>query len=303
MSASNLNLRQRLQSTWLYVPAHVRSWPFGLGLLLRLGLMAAVVPLAPAQWYVPFIEALLASPSADPWGHWLAAGGDPLAFPYGWAMALLLLPGVGLASALGAPPMWGYVLTLLAGDVLLLEALRRLSPGPAEPRRDGQIVLLYWLSPLVIVVNYLLGLNDLLAIGTLCWALVALRAHRAQAAGLLLGAALSIKLSMVVALPFVLFYLYNNRPLRDLLRPIVLALLTSLTLLTLPSALSPGARTMLAGNPEMTKISATWCGGCGASASTNCLPSSGWRFWSSCCSRRPRRGGSCGPCRCWWCIS
>ena len=71
---------------------------FGVGLALRLLLMAVLVPKAAAEWYAPFMDASVAHFSLDPWGAFLARGGAPQAFPYGVAMWLALLPLTGQLS-------------------------------------------------------------------------------------------------------------------------------------------------------------------------------------------------------------
>ena len=54
---------------------------FLVGCAIRLVLIAAFLPSAPVEWYVPFLNASIAHLSLDPWGTWLAQGGAPAAFP------------------------------------------------------------------------------------------------------------------------------------------------------------------------------------------------------------------------------
>lgn len=223
---------------------------FFVGLALRIGLLALVVPHAPAEWYVPFIGHSLAAPSWDPWTSYLQGGGDPAAFPYGYTMWLVFLPFSMLAAAVGLPLYLGYGLTLFVIDVVLLWLLRELIAA-AKPRT---FLSLYWLSPIVIFATYWLGLNDLIPIALLLGALHALANIRPRLAGTLAALAVSAKLSMVLAGPFLLFYLYHNKRLRRLVRPFVATGAVTFLVAYVPHMLSPGGRLMLFSNPEMGKV-------------------------------------------------
>ena len=130
---------------------------FFVGAAIRLGLVLALAPVALSDWYAPFMQASASRLDFDPWSGWLAAGGDPLAFPYGYVMWLAFLPSAWLAEALALPAQYGYWLTLVAVDVGLLFSLHRLVPGMPTHR----LLTWYWLSPIVLLATYGHGLNDL----------------------------------------------------------------------------------------------------------------------------------------------
>src|SRR6185295_14582552 len=84
--------------------------------------------------------------------------------------------------------------------------------------------------------------------------LEALRRSSPRRAAVWVALAVSAKLSMVLAIPFLLVYLFHNKRLRVYFIPFSAALVGALLLLQAPYFLSPGARDMLFGNPELAKV-------------------------------------------------
>ena len=222
---------------------------FALGLAIRLGLIAGVLPAALARWYLPCLDASTAQFTLDPWAQWLSAGGEAIAFPYGYAMWFGFLPATLLAKLVGFPLQWAYGLTLLVADVVLLAVLHQLVPG-----RQRLLLAVYWLSPIVILASYGLGLNDLVPAALLACAMLYLRQSQLRLAGAMCAAAISAKLSMVVALPFFVIYLYNNRALRQRQMQFFAGFVASAVLLGLPFLGSSAGVHMLLSNPEMSKV-------------------------------------------------
>lgn len=222
---------------------------FFLGLVIRLALIFTTEPLAVSNWYVPFLDASTAHFTLDPWSIWLHGGGTPAAFPYGYAMWLAFLPLIIVAKLIGFPLQYGYGFTLLAADFTLLLVLRQLLPG-----RDRLLLITYWLSPIVILASYGLGLNDLIPALLLTLSLYFTRKLQLKFAGVACVAAISAKLSMALALPFFLIYLFNNRALRQILPRFLTGLLLGGALLALPFIFSGSGLQMLFSNPEMGKV-------------------------------------------------
>lgn len=227
---------------------------FFAGAAVRLGLVLAVAPAALDEWYAPFLQASVDRFGLDPWGTWLAAGGDPLAFPYGYAMWLAFLPFALAGELLSLPAQYGYWATLAAVDVGLLACLRRLLPDlPAR-----QLLVYYWLSPIVLLAGYGLGLNDLVPVLLMTLAFVLARppAMKAQLAwsGAVCALAVSAKLSMVICVPFFLIYLYNGKLLRRHLPAFLTGLALSAVCFIAPFLLSQDGWRMLFENPEMQRV-------------------------------------------------
>ncbi len=222
---------------------------FLIGLLLRLALIAGMAPASVSVWYVPFLDISTSILTLDPWATWLASGETLVAFPYGYAMWLAFLPVTLMAKLTGLPLQYGYGLTLLIADLCLLYTLNKLLPG-----RQRLLLLAYWLSPIVILASYALGLNDVIPALLLTLSIFFVRRVELKLAGVLCVAAISAKLSMVIALPFFAIYLYNNKALRKHLVTFVLGLGIGFLLLGVPFLFSIAGLQMLFGNPEMGKI-------------------------------------------------
>ena len=222
---------------------------FLIGLAIRILLVWAVLPAPLSNWYLPFLDVSTAQLTLDPWGVWLAQGGNPAAFPYGYVMWLAFLPLTLLCKLTGAPLLFGYGATLIAADVGLLMLLRKLVKAS-----DRLLLATYWLSPIVIVASYVFGFNDLIPVMLLTLSLYFMRIARLSWAGVACVAAISAKLSMVIALPFFVIYLMHNRALRQHLRYFAKGLAAGAVLLLLPFLFSGAGVGMLFTNPEMRKV-------------------------------------------------
>ena len=223
---------------------------FGLGLAIRLALIVLATPAIHTRWFVPFLTRA-ASGGLDPWSAFVAAGGDPAAFPYGLPYLLMLGPpvliGDALAGALGGHVALG--LSVLVIELVLLKVLRAI----AGREQAGAVTLTYWLSPLAIYVGYWHGQLDMLPVAVLLSGLLALRAARYRASGGLLGAALAAKFSMILPLPFVGLYLAGRPRLRAFTPAVALATAGAVALLLAPFLLSSGFRQMVLMTPESAK--------------------------------------------------
>lgn len=218
------------------------------GLALRLVLLCLVLPKAASEWYLPFMAESTAW-TLDPWRSFLQAGGTEAAFPYGYVMWLVLLPLSALCKLLGLPLYAGYGGTLLLADIGMLLTLRRLWDA-----NDRRLLAVYWWSPIVLLATYWLGLNDLVPVLLLSLALYFTRQLKLLPAGALYGAAVSAKLSMVLAGPFFLIYLYQNKALRQLLPGFLKGGVASAVVFGLPFLCSDAGVHMLLSNPEMGKV-------------------------------------------------
>jgi len=222
---------------------------FFAGVLLRLVMLASVLPYAASHWYVPFLETSILHPGINPWHTFLNSGGTPLAFPYGYMMWIVLLPVSVIIHLVGINPYWGYGLTILLFDIGLLVILKKLIDVS-----DKMLLWSYWLSPIVLFASYWMGMNDIIPVFFICLALINLKNLRMVEAGVLCGLAISAKLSMILAVPLFLIYLYRNKSLRHFLTPFSIALASILILLGTPFIFSKDALQMLLTNPEMGKI-------------------------------------------------
>ena len=234
----------------------LRTFEFRAGLLLRLLLIVLLVPTIQQRWFVPFLDHAIAHPSLDPWSSFLAAGGSPLAYPYGPVMLLAHLPGTllgWLADAASGSAYFtgvGFRLGLLGADLASLLLLRRLLPSD----RPRLLLWLYWWSPIVLFVTYWNGQTDIVPIALLLLSLLLIRRYRPAASGAALGLALAAKLSMALAVPFIGIYLWRNKRLRAMLPPFALTCAALAMLLTLPWLASSGFVAMVFGSREFGRV-------------------------------------------------
>ena len=222
---------------------------FLFGLVIRLALIFLVVPKPVLEWFSPFLISSLSTFSLDPWAVWLTHGGATVAFPYGYVMWLVFLPLTALFKIVHAPSLYAYGLTLLVADYVLLLLMRKMIPG-----RSKTVLVAYWLSPIVVMATYFLGLNDLIPVFFLVVALFFVRQFKLLTAGIFCAVAVSAKLSMALALPFFLIYLLHNRSLRQFLPQFLRGLVFGSILLILPFLFSQAGISMLLSNPEMGKV-------------------------------------------------
>ncbi len=222
---------------------------FLLGLLLRLTLIFFIASEAVTAWYLPFMNLSISEFTFDPWATWLGQGGDPAAFPYGYAMWLILLPVNIVLGLTNIPLIYSYFFTLLLVDTMLLLLLNELIE-----KRKLFLIIGYWLSPVVIIASYGLGLNDLIPTLLLMAAILKIQQIKIFQSGLLLSLAISAKFSMVMTLPFFLIYLFNKKAFRKYIPEFLKAILIILFVLGIPFFLSDGALQMLSSNSELEKI-------------------------------------------------
>ena len=218
---------------------------FFVGLATRLLLVLVADPFAAREWYLPFLDQAIQAPF-DPWSAWIASGGTARAFPYGYAMWLVLLPFVALGKLIGAPVFASYFFTLFAADFGLLLLMKKLIG-----ERDKFVLGAYWLSPIVLFATYWLGYNDIVPVLLLTSSIYLARERMFLGAGALLVAAISAKLSMILAAPFFLLYLTHNRALRSQMFRFSTGIAISVVVLILPFLLSTSGLAMLFTNPEM----------------------------------------------------
>jgi len=235
----------------------VRDPSFLSGMVVRIILIVFLAPATQGEWFVPFITNFIDNPTIDPWNSHIAAGGDELAFPYGPVMWLTLIPTTALGALAGllfpgsdtALTAIGFSAGVIVLDFLLLLAILELIPG-----RRRLVIWLYWLSPIVLYVNYWHGQIDVVPILLLTTSLVALRKQKYKLAGAILGAAFATKLSMVLALPFILIYMARNNRLKRFSNRFVATMVIATVLFQGPFLLSSAVRTMVLDTPEAQKI-------------------------------------------------
>lgn len=221
---------------------------FWLGFVLKILIIFSFESDAINQWYGPFLYETSQNLKLDPWKVWIDGGGGLEAFPYGYVMWIAFLPAIFLANLIGFEVLIAYFITIFIADLLLCLVLINLLTNKAT-----LVLKIYWLSP-IILASYALGLNDLIPALFLVLALFFIKNNRFAFSAAALVCAISAKISMLVALPFFIIYIFNNKSHRHHLPGFLLIFLILTFLLGIPFLVSEDAVLMLFGNPEMSKV-------------------------------------------------
>jgi uridine kinase len=222
---------------------------FVCGLLAKICAIFLSQPDLASNLYLPFLANSIESFTLDPWGNWLAQNNDPLAFPYGYAMWLILLPAA-LISHIFSGGLWlAYASTLLIFDFGLLKLLNRL-----WPERKLAITAVYWCSPVIFIATYLLGYNDIIPITILILSVLFIKHNKWLWGTLVLAIALSAKLSMILAVPLIMIYYLNKHSSLKKIRGLLYYTTAILLTLAVPLAFNSSLSSMIFNNPEVLKI-------------------------------------------------
>ncbi|KGG02844.1 hypothetical protein EU99_1806 [Prochlorococcus marinus str. MIT 9321] len=232
------------------------SKSFYLGLFIRVIFIIFFVPIIHIDLFNNFIIHSIQNPSIDPWDSFLSNGGDPLSFPYGYIMLAFLSPlsffGLIIGSIFNNSI---YFSSLGLGlSFLLIDYSGLLIFSKIFPKNINEIISYYWLSPLLIYVTYFHGQLDLLPSLIMLCGFFCLMKRKFSLSGFVFGIACAAKLSMVLAIPFTLIYLWQNMRLRAAFRPFIFYFCLTTTFLSLIPSFLEGYRKMVLGTPLKNNI-------------------------------------------------
>ena len=226
-------------------------WKLAGAVSLRLIIIFMVIPSYLSIYFAPFLSKL--SFTFDNWGSWLALGGDNQSFPYGIAMLIVYLPSLLISKLLetfSLEPL--RALEIAVGlQTLLFEILfwRYLAKTPTMKKS----LSIFLFSPLIIWVNYFLGLNDFFPSTCLFFGAYLLIGHKYLTAGLLIGLAVGMKFSLALVLPFLLVFAWDNPRFKKNLWMTTLTSFIVGGLMYFPVLYSEGFREMVFNNKESMK--------------------------------------------------
>lgn len=226
-------------------------WKLSAAVSVRLILIFVVVPPYLSTYFAPFLINL--SISFDNWGSWITSGGDQESFPYGIAMLIVYLPSLLISNFLETS-FTGSLRTLeiaIGLQTLLFEVLFWKFIAKTPAMRKSLSIFLF--SPLIIWVNYFLGLNDFFPSVCLFFAAYLLIGYKYRAAGLLIGIAVGMKFSLALVLPFLLVFAWDNPRFK---KKIWMTAFTSFAvggLMYFPGVYSEGFQQMVFNNKESMK--------------------------------------------------
>jgi uridine kinase len=224
------------------------------GLVVKLFLITLVVPTIHQDWFLPFMTNFFHSPSLTPWSKHLEVGG--LAdFPYGPIMIIVQLPTTycgWLLDQLASTQYFtglGFRIGILVADLFVLLALVQQFESVRK-----QLIIFYWLSPLILFVNYWHGSLDVVPVVLFLFSIGYLRYSKQNYGGLFLGLAVATKHSILIGTPFVFIYLWLRRGLGAGIKRAFLIFLMTLVILEGPLFFSSGFVEMVIHNKEVGKL-------------------------------------------------
>jgi uridine kinase len=226
---------------------------FVIGLILRLIMMALILPYAQNTWFVPFVRHFLDNPGFDPWTSFSVI--NSYGFPYGPVMFAGLLPFLTLGKIVETvfavnTAAWVVKAAICSADFVLFFILLRMFP-----KNEKGVIFWYWLSPIVFAANYWAGQLDIIPMSILSLSLYYLQQNRFRKAGAALACAISAKFSMGIVVPFFLVYIIKNKRLAAYRMPFFASFLAGLSLLcAVPLFLSKGYFIMALGTRELDRL-------------------------------------------------
>jgi uridine kinase len=220
-------------------------------ILLRLIIVIIVIPSYLNSYFAPFLLRL--NFDIDNWSSWLNSGGDNQSFPYGFAMLLVYLPSLIFSQILQHLALEPErALEIAVGlQMLAIETLFWKQMAKTKSMRHSLNIFLF--SPLIIWVNYFLGLNDFFPSVCLFTASYFLLNHKYRTAGILMGIAIGMKFSLGLILPFLILFAWDNPRFKKNVWITSIVSVCTGAILYFPALYSQAFREMVFSNKESMK--------------------------------------------------
>lgn len=163
--------------------------------------------------FIPFVQYFITHPFDNPYQHFVDIGAIT-SFPYPFGMLVVLSSFFALFGFLGE----GMQTSITNADLLILRIPLLLADFGILlillswfKRFQKEVLLLYWMSPILFYISYIHGQLDVIPMFFLFSFLYLLTKGYDYPAFTLLGFAIATKVGMVIIVPFVLFYLLKER--------------------------------------------------------------------------------------------
>ena len=232
---------------------------FWFGLLIKITAIFFLSPVIQDKWFLKFISFTIENPSLDPWSNFYKTGADPMSYPYGPVMLILQLPLTFIGHAIDnlnfASQAKNYFLSIgLKSSIFISDLFILFLLANLFKEKIKKIIIFYWLSPIILYISYWHGQLDIFPTFLLILSLYFLKEKFFYLSAIILGLAVACKLSMIIAVPFICFYLlFNNRYYKIVWRFSAVALLTVLFIQG-PFFYTLGFQEMIINNPAIDKV-------------------------------------------------
>lgn len=226
---------------------------FVIGLLCRLIGCVIFQPTAQTDWFIPFFTHFLENPGVDPWSSSVSIH-SLRHFPYGPIMFTFIMVFILIGKCIDLffsihIATFGLRTAILFSDITLLVIIDKLFPN-----KSTEFLKWYWLSPIVFAANYWTGQLDIIPITILTASFLFLQRNAFLWSGIMLGAALSTKMSMAIVVPFFFLYFIKNKRLRDSWVSFCIGFCITVVMFFAMPLLSLGYREMVFGTPELERL-------------------------------------------------
>ena len=228
----------------------IKSPFFFIGLILKIFLIIYFEQSLIEDFYLPFLELSINQISLDPWQTWLENNGSIAAFPYGYGMWIFFLPFIFIIKLLDLPMIIGYHAAILSADILFLLVIKKLTG-----QNKNFILFIYWFSPIIFTSVYLLGYNDIIPMLFILLAIQSLNLKNFFASGIFCILSISIKISMILVIPFFFIFIINNSVYKHRIHDFLKGIFLGSIVLLLPFVIfTPSGISMIYKNPEVSNI-------------------------------------------------
>ena len=232
---------------------------FWFGLFIKIAAIIFLSPVIQDKWFLKFISYTIENFTFDPWSNFYQSGADVMSYPYGPIMLLLQLPlsiigyiidNLDFASQakkyfLGI----GFKSSILFADLFILILLASLLREKIQ-----KIVIFYWLSPIVLYISYWHGQLDIFPTLILILSLYFLKTKCFYKSAIALGLSVACKLSMIIAVPFICFYLLLNNRYHKIVWKFSFVVFLTILFTQGPYFYTSGFQEMILGNPAIDSV-------------------------------------------------
>ncbi len=235
----------------------LKSRLFWFGILVKLAMSIFFASDFLRELFAPFGNYFISSGFANPY-EYFSDNGTGTEFPYPplmlWifssfrALFWILFPGT--VDGFGIADSLLYRLPLLVADLGILFVLIRWLKS-----KTREVLIWYWLSPVLIYINYFHGQLDVIPMALLIGSLYFLFKNKWLASFIFLGLAISCKTNMVLVLPFYVVYIIRTPHVswnKSMLS--FLVLLLTVLVFNVPYIGSEAYRSMVYDNPVQQQV-------------------------------------------------
>ena len=232
---------------------------FWFGLFLKTIAIVILAPEIQNKWFLNFISFTIENFSLNPWNDFVESGADPMSYPYGPTMLIMHLPlsfcGYLIDNLNFASNAKNYFLSLgLKSSILIADLCILFLLVQLIKEKIPQIIIFYWLSPIVLYISYWHGQLDIFPTLLLLLSLYFLREKSFFISAITLGLSVACKISVLVAAPFICLYLLLNNRYHKIVWKFILLFVGTIIAIQGPFFLSEGAREMIVGNPALGNL-------------------------------------------------